>query len=307
MLNALIPVFALILLGGGLRYLRFPGEEFWRGAERITYYLLFPSLLFLKLSTAVTWGVQLHSITLLLLGMLLLVTMLIVLTGYIFNISGATFTSLYQGGIRFNTYVGLAVVSGLSGDDGLAIAAMVVGVMIPAINMLCISVFAYMGGNTRRSVSSIVTMVITNPLILACAAGLLWNSLDWEIPGLVISVLELLSAAALPLGLLAVGAGVHIGALRHASIPFFLSSAIKLFVMPTLAYILCLATGQEASVTVVIVIIASLPTASSAYILARELGGDSQLMAAIITGQTLLAMVSMPVAIYLVRLTGSVG
>ncbi len=307
MLNALIPVFALILLGAGLRYLQFPGEDFWRGAERITYYLLFPSLLFLKLSTATAWGVQLHNITLLLIGILLLVTMLIIICGYIFNISGATFTSLYQGGIRFNTYVGLAVVSGLWGDDGLAIAAMVVGIMIPAINLLCISVFAYVGTDARRSISSVVHMVITNPLILACATGLLWNSLGWALPGVVISVLDLLSAAALPLGLLAVGAGVHFGALRHASVPLILSSAIKLIVMPALAYVLCLLTGLEASVTAVIVIIASLPTASSAYILARELGGDSQLMAAIITGQTLLAMASMPIAIYLVRLAGPVG
>lgn len=299
MLTALVPVFALILLGGGLRYLEFPGVEFWRGAERITYYLLFPALLFLKLSVAVTADLPQQGLLLLLVGMLLIATVLIFAVGYFFNISGATFTSLYQGGIRFNTYVGLAVVNGLLGGEGLAIAAVTVGILIPPINLLCIAVFAHAGSNVKKSFRSIVTMVVTNPLILACVFGLLWNTLGWGLPDLVVAVLELLSATALPLGLLAVGAGVHLGALRNASAPFFLSSTIKLLVMPALAYMLCLITAMDSSVTMVIVIFASLPTASSAYILARELGGDSQLMAAIITGQTLLAMVSMPLVIHL--------
>ncbi len=299
MLNALVPVFALILLGGGLRYLEFPGVEFWRGAERLTYYLLFPALLFLKLSTTVTSDLQINGLVVLLVGMLMLATLMIFLVGYIFKISGATFTSFYQGGIRFNTYVGLAVVNGLLGSEGLAIAAVAVGIMIPTINLLCIAVFAHAGSNTKKSVRSIVNNIVTNPLILACALGLAWNHLEWGLPDLLVSVLTLLSATALPLGLLAVGAGVHINALKNASTPFFLSSVIKLLVLPVLAYMLCLLTGQDASVTVVIVILAGLPTASSAYILARELGGDSQLMAAIITGQTLLAMVSLPLVMNL--------
>jgi malonate transporter and related proteins len=173
--------------------------------------------------------------------------------------------------------------------------------MIPVINLLCIAVFAYTGSNARKSLRSVVTMIATNPLILACALGLLWNNLAWELPGLLASILRLLSATALPLGLLAVGAGVHVGALRNASTPFFLSSIIKLIIVPSIAYMLCLITGQDTHVTVVVVILASLPTASSAYILARELGGDSQLMAAIITGQTLLAMISMPLVIHLLH------
>jgi len=47
------------------------------------------------------------------------------------------------------------------------------------------------------------------------------------------------------------------------------------------------------------VLLATLPTATSAYILARQLGGDSPLMAGIISGQTLLAMVSIPVMLSL--------
>jgi malonate transporter and related proteins len=298
MLNALIPVFSLILLGGLLKYLAFPGVEFWRGAERLTYYLLFPALLFLKLSTTTVSGdLQLLHLAILLIGILLIVSVILIIFGYLFGIHGAAFTSLYQGGIRFNTYVGLAVVDGLMGDSGLAMAAIVVGIMIPVVNLLCVSVFAYAAGGAGKGLASIIRNIVKNPLVIACILGILWNKLGWILPDLSISVLELISGTALPLGLLSVGAGVHFSALGGAMKPLFISSIIKLFIFPLLAYALCQIAGQGASVTMVITIIASLPTASSAYILSRELGGDSKTMAAIITGHTLFAMISMPLII----------
>jgi len=168
----------------------------------------------------------------------------------------------------------------------------------PAINLLCIAVFAYAGNSAGNSLRSITKNIFTNPLIIACVLGILWNYLGWGLPDLLVSILELLSATALPLGLLSVGAGVHIYALQKISGAFFVSSIIKLLIVPGLASMLCVISGQVASVTMVIVVFAALPTASSAYILARELGGDAQSMAAIITGQTLLAMVTMPLVIH---------
>jgi len=298
MLNALIPVFSLILLGGILKYVKFPGGEFWRGAERITYYLLFPALLFLRLSTTVSPELQLPVLIPLLIGLLLILSAVIIATGFIFNIRAAAFTSLYQGGIRFNTYVGLAVVDGLLGESGLAIAAVVVGILIPVINLLCITVFAYAGTSSGNGVKSIIKSILTNPLIVACVLGILWNYLGWGLPGLLVSVLELLSTTALPLGLLSVGAGVNVLALGNATGALLVSALIKLLIAPVLASVLCAITEQPALTSAVIVIFAALPTASSAYILARELGGDAQSMAAIITGQTLLAMATMPLVIH---------
>jgi malonate transporter and related proteins len=297
MLNALIPVFAMIIIGGVLRFLGFPGDGFWRGAERLTYYLLFPALLFLKLSTMAATEIRLQELLLLLISLLLIVSLIIILAGLVFRIHRSAFTSLYQGGIRFNTYVGLAVVDGLSGSKGLAIAAVVVAILIPAINLLCISVFAYAGSSAGKGIGSIIKNIFTNPLIIACVMGILWNYLGWYIPLTIVSILELLSAAALPLGLLSVGAGLHIYALKSATGSLLISSLIKLVIVPVLASTLCAMTGQPASVTTVVVVFAALPTASSAYILARELGGDAESMAAIITGHTLLAMVTMPLVI----------
>jgi len=302
MLNGLVPVFALIIIGLLLRGVAFLDAGFWRGAERLTYYLLFPALLFLKLSTlSVSEDIEILQLAILLIAFLLTVSIILIILGYMFGIHAAAFTSLYQGGIRFNTYVGLAVVNGMLGDSGLAIAAVVVGIMIPVVNLLCITVFAFAGDEADKGMASVTKSIVTNPLILACVLGMLWFKLGWVLPDLSVSVLELLSAAALPMGLLSVGAGIHFYGLGNAVKPLLVSSIVKLFVSPMLAYMLCQIASQGAAVTAVIVILASLPTASSAYILSRELGGDSEIMAAIITGHIMIAMISMPLIInYLV-------
>ena len=43
----------------------------------------------------------------------------------------------------------------------------------------------------------------------------------------------------------------------------------------------------------------AVPTSASAYVLARQMGGDAPLLAQIITLQTILAAITMPVAIAL--------
>jgi predicted permease len=140
-----------------------------------------------------------------------------------------------------------------------------------------------------------------NPLILACLAGLAINALGLALPTVAMDTAGLLGQTALPLGLLAVGAGLTLGASRAQLTALVLSSTAKLLVLPLSAWGLCLWSQATPEITRIAVMFAALPTASSAYILARQMGGDHQTMAAIITLQTLLAMLSLP---WLVALAG---
>ena len=96
------------------------------------------------------------------------------------------------------------------------------------------------------------------------------------------------------MGLMTVGAGLQLKALRGGSVPFVVSSVLKLLLFPLMAAGLAILLGLDGTLVQVAVLLATLPTATSAYILARQLGGDAPLMAGIISGQTLLAMVSIP-------------
>ncbi|MDC6127577.1 AEC family transporter, partial [Burkholderia gladioli] len=102
-------------------------------------------------------------------------------------------------------------------------------------------------------------------------------------------------AASMPLGLLCVGAALRFGATRAWLQPMLVASLFKFLAMPLLTFAAGRALGLGEAVMTVALLFQALPTSSSSYIMARQLGGDAPLMAGITAMQTLLAMVAMPV------------
>jgi predicted permease len=173
--------------------------------------------------------------------------------------------------------------------------AMVIAFKIPLINLLCILMFSVVvgqGGDVRWR--PVARAVVTNPLIIGSIVGAVWGYLGFGFHPLVAGVLEPLSDLALPLGLMTVGAGLQLKALRGTSLPFLVSSGLKLIGFPLMTAGLALALGLGGTLVQASVLLATLPTATSSYILARQLGGDAPLMAAIVSGQTLLAVITIP-------------
>lgn len=292
-LAALWPVFALLCMGHIIRRMDFPGDGFWEPAEKLIYFLLFPLLLIYKLSLADVGSVPVPEVALAVVLLLSSGTLLLLSMQRLKPIENSRFTSVYQGGMRFNTYVGLAASAALFGDIGVAVAAVILAVMVPLLNFLCVLIFSLY---TRKDAGylSAVRAIIKNPLIIACFIGIFLNLSGIGLPWAVASVAELASGMALPLALLAVGAGLNLTALRTAGAAVIYSSAIKLMIFPALMLLICVLFIDSREVAQVLLLFSALPTAPSAYVLARQLGGDASLMSAIITGQTLLSMLLMP-------------
>ena len=170
---ALGPVFVLVLLGYACRLIGFPGQGFWPQAERFTYYLLFPSLLVYKLSTARISGLELPSAVAVIVCLLIVASLLVYGLGIWLKLGGPALSSFYQGSVRFNTYVGLASAVELFGELGLLWGAVFLAVMIPLVNFCCVLVFALVAkGRNRPSLGSVIMNLMKNPLILACGIGL---------------------------------------------------------------------------------------------------------------------------------------
>ncbi|MFO1423626.1 MAG: AEC family transporter [Candidatus Competibacteraceae bacterium] len=291
-LGALGPIFALILLGLGLRRFGFPGDGFWPAAERFTYFLLFPALLVQRLAVARLGDYAVGPVAAVIVVMLLGMTALAYGLRPWLKVDGPAFTSVYQGVIRFNTYVGLAVALAVFHAEGGTVAALVMAIMIPLINVLCVLVLnAHAGGSA--TVAGVARGLITNPLILACLTGIGLNLSGVGLPWGSAAVLEILARAALPLGLLAVGAGLRLEGLRRPGL-LAAVSGLKLLALPALAAGLCWVVQPGRLETAVLVTFAALPGASTAYILARQLGGDAPLIAAIVTVETAAALATLP-------------
>ncbi|WP_251976007.1 AEC family transporter [Salinicola avicenniae] len=298
--NALGPLFLLILLGALLGWARFPGGDFWPRLERVIYYLLFPAMLVATLATADIASVPVARLGVTLLGAMIVMALALWRMRRWLALPPAPFTSTFQGAVRFNTYVGVAGAAALYGAEGATVAAVAVALMVPCANLLCVAAFIASGTLGRASLGRSALALARNPLILACAAGIALNLTGLGLPGWSREATSLLGAAALPLGLVAVGVALRPQALWQGGRAFWLSSLLKLVAMPLLVVVLARLCGLAGVERDVALLFAALPTATSAYILARQLGGDAELMAAIITGQTLLAMASLPLLLKLV-------
>ena len=290
LLQTLWPLFALILGGLALRRWNFPGEAFWPAAERLNYFILFPALLLSSLASAPLDNPALPRLALaVLLGLggawlgLLLVRRL---RGW----PAARFGALTQGILRFNTYLGLAVVGSLYGQAGLVLAALLLALLVPAVNLLSVwSLTAERGVSAR----SLLLPVLKNPLILACLGGVAINLAGLGLPGGSDRLLGLLAAASLPLGLLCVGAALRPQELRGEQAALAWNCALRLLAMPALDWLVARLLHLPALESTLLVLFFALPTAPTAYVLTRQLGGDGHLMAGIITLQTLLSGASL--------------
>ncbi|OHZ02924.1 AEC family transporter [Salinicola sp. MIT1003] len=292
--NALGPLFLLILLGAALGWARFPGGDFWPRLERFIYYLLFPAMLVATLATADVRQVPVLRLGVTLLGTMTLLGLGLWLARHRLALAPPAFTSTFQGVVRFNTYVGVAGATALHGAAGTTVAAVAVALMVPTANILCVLAFIASGTLGSASLRRSAVALLRNPLILACLLGIVLNLGGIGLPGWSFEAIELLGDAALPLGLVAVGVALRPQALWHSGKAFWLSSALKLLVTPMIVLTLAWMVGLHGADRDIALLFAALPTATSAYILARQLGGDAELMAAVITGQTLLAMATLP-------------
>jgi malonate transporter and related proteins len=186
-LASLVPVFAVILLGGLLKRGRLVADAFWQPAEAITFYIFFPALLLSNTATAKLRGVEVAPMLAALLAGILAVTALTFTLRRPLRLDGPAFTSLLQGAIRPNIYVGLAAAQALFGREGLALLSVAVAFAVPLVNV--VSVLAMLrwaaAPGSRLGASSILLPLLGNPLIVSCVIGLALNVVGLGLPPLV--------------------------------------------------------------------------------------------------------------------------
>jgi malonate transporter and related proteins len=304
-LVTLWPLFTLIVAGYLMERKGFPGAGFWPGAERFNYFVLFPALLFLSLATAPFGNPALPHLLVAIVVLLALLMAALVLMRRIRRWPAARFGVFLQGTLRFNTYLGLAVTSSLFGRDGLQLAAVMLALLVPAVNVL--SVWS-LSSDGKASFASLLGPIIRNPLILACLAGATVNLLGIPLGYGVDGLLKLLAGSSLPLGLLSVGAALRPQELGGEIGSLVANGLARLVLVPLLAYVVARQLGLPAIESTVLVTFFALPTAPTSYVLTRQMGGDGHLMAGVITLQTLLSALTLSLTIGLLTMaTGPAG
>lgn len=287
--SSLIPIFSLIVMGYLFKKISFPSNDFWPMADKLTYYILMPALLIFTLSKA---KLDSNSVDLVLVSIfaIFLTMFFLIIFNKISPTLNNSFTSVVQGGIRFNTYVFLALSSSLFGEKGLIFSAIIITFAIPILNIFCITIFAIYSENSKISFSYILKSIFKNPLIISCIIGAMINISTIQIPVSIENLLKILSGAALPLGLISIGYNLVIKEINSGKKDIILSSFAKFLLLPFFIYFIGKMFELEEVMISVLVLFAIMPTAPTSFILARQLNGNLSLMTSIITVQTILAV-----------------
>lgn len=307
-LLSIAPIFALIVLGHVLRRNGIPSLEFWNVNDKLVYWVLFPALLFYKVSTISLSGAQVVPHALVMFGALACSLLFALVAARLAGYDGALGSSLMQGCARHNTFIALAVSERVFGAEGLAVAALTTALLLPVTNICVVTLMvAMIRGDAEGGVArAIARDLARNPLLLAVLAGIAWNLAGLGALPVLHDSAQILGAAALPVMLLCVGANIQVRAMAAVLGPLLLSMVGRMVVFPATVIGLALALQLPPAAALVALVYGAVPTAPGGFTLARQMGGDAPVMAGMITMQTVVAFVTLPLTLALgYRLLGT--
>ena len=298
--NNLFPVFALILFGVLLKRWCLTNDVFLKTADKLTYYIFFPLLLFWKIGGASTVLFSNSGLYKAVLCTVFAVYVLSTIFIILFKVPDYQAGTFSQSCYRFNSYIGVAIVLNALGEEGVQHFAILIGIIIPVINVLCVSTLAWFSEKNvlpAKRLAQTTKALISNPLILACIGGILYANLWHGFPPFIDNALKLSSAVALPLAMLSIGGALTLSTVRDHFKMSLISSVFKLLVLPATGYLFLMVFGVSGLVFKVGLIYFALPTSPALYILASQLNSDTDLASASVALSTILSFFSLSIAL----------
>ena len=296
-LNNIFPVFGLILLGTILKRIEFTTDAFLNISDRLVYFVFFPALLFWKIGGAsqitIDWPLIAASSC-----ALMVVYFVSCLAIKAFKVTDYQAGSFSQSCYRFNTYIGMAVTINAFGEGGAGIFGILIGIMIPLINLLAVSTLIWYSGNTynpRHRNVLLIRSLISNPLIIGCAAGIAYSNLFDAFPGFIDNTLRLASSVTLPLALVSIGGNLTFSKFQRYFNTALLASVIKLIVLPLCGYLFLKLFSVEGTPFKVAMIYFALPASTAIFVLSSQLNSDTGLASSSIVVSTVFSVISLSV------------
>jgi len=300
-IDVLTPIVVLIVLGFALRRSGFLPDAFFKQANALVYWFGLPALLFVEMAVAEPE----FSTAVRIVVVLTLVTGLCIAVGYLagwrLGLPRPALASFVQGAYRGNlTYVGLPVVlyamqaAGDASAGYQSLALLAVTPIIALYNVLAVLVLLSADGSGQASVAQqggkLLRGVASNPLIIACVAGIAYAYSPLPLPPVAQRTLSALGQMALPLALLGIGAALRLRDIRAGGLTATAAALIKVAVAPLAGLALASALGLTGPELQIALLYLAMPTAAASFVMAERMGADSTLASSIVAISTLLAV-----------------
>lgn len=306
--ESIFPIFAIVVLGFGLRKSDFVPPDHWRVVEELCFWIFFPTILAETMIKADLSKVALGPFTMTLVASIITIGVATLLLWpmlkRIWGTGKPQFSTIFQTTTRWHGFVALAIVLKLYGGNGAALIAVAFAVMVPILQISNILVLVAFSDGARPDMGKTLRTIFINPIIIGVLSGLFINLANIEVWDPFMTILDLLGRAALGASLLALGAGLSLKAALKPSRELLVGVTGKLVLTPAVIAAWAIWFNISGLAFSVLMVCASVPTAMNGYLLARKMGGDADLYAATSTVQTVVSFFSIPLVLWLASVYG---
>jgi predicted permease len=284
--ETIIPIFLIIAFGYIIQRKGFLKEHFIQEMNRFVFLFPLPVLIFTGIVKSDPGDVEFtHILSVVIPTVIILCVSL--MTGLMIGLKQGKLGSFVQTTFHGNvSYIGLAVLFYMLGEEGLKRGSILIGFLILINNTLAIAILSWTQ-HQHKNILKAFLPIIKTPVIVATFCGIAILYLKISIPGVLLRGMGIVANIALPMALIIIGASITIGTIQKS---FALSGTItflKLIVLPACSLLLCKLFGIPLREMLPGIILLATPTATTSYILAREIGGDTDIASGAVTLSTL--------------------
>ena len=309
-LNATMPIFLMILLGGVLKKIGIINDEFVKVANRYVFRVALPVMLFKEIA----FSDLMQDVTAKFILYCMIVTVLMFLglwlIAALFIKDKHSVGAFAQAGARSSAAIlGVAFVENICGSAGMA-PLMIVSA-VPLFNILSVIILTFSAAGEEKKKESFGKVVlkslkgiVTNPIIIGIFVGMIFAALPVTMPVIGQKFIGLTAQTATPVALIAIGGGFEWKAAKSKLGISAVAAVIKLMILPAVFLPFAYLLGFAPSEMVAVLIMLASPTTVSCYVMARSMGNDEVLTSNVIVLTTMFSSVTLTIWIWLLRSAG---
>ncbi len=302
--NVIMPLFINIILGYFIRKIgHFHGDTV-KKMNNVTFKTFFPILLFNNVYSTSFKGTFNSRLMIFAISIVLISCVSLCIIIPLIEKDNRKRGVIIQTIFRSNFILfALPITISLFGEESSGVAALLIAVIIPLFNFLAVVVLEiFRGGDIN--IRKIIVSIITNPLILGCFAGIIAMVIGIKLPQVLEKTIDDLSKVATPLALIILGASFRLNKIKKYTRQLLIGAIGRLILIPGIFLPIAIGLGFRNVELANIMVLVSAPTATSAFIMAEEMGGDGELAGQLIVFTSAFSMLTMFLWIFLIKECG---
>ena len=309
--NAVAPIFLIILLGMVLKKLNIVNDNFVKISTKVVFKVGLPVMIFRSVSKtnfSELFNGDIFSLVLFSVCGILAIFVYASIIAKFFIENRVSRGAFIQGVFRSNfVIIGYPLIQNIFGDSGLSKGVLLTAFMMPIFNILAVIILSYTSDSgSGKGIKEVILNIVKNPLIIAIAISLVFSYFEVNLPTFVDKTIDYLATLATPLALLGIGSFFSIEKAKKSLAKATLATLMKLVINPAIFVTIAYYIGFRGDKLGVLLVLFASPTAISSFVMAEAMDNDGDLAANIIILTTLFAVLTIFVGVFILKSIGAI-